>query len=56
MIICNLNFQLSYDKVFNNVHHVSGTFVTEWYEASGTGVTGGREIIPALFNRPVLGC
>lgn len=45
-----LNFQLSYDKVFNNVHHVSGTFVTEWYEASGTGVTGGRESFPLYLT------
>ena len=45
-----LNFQLTYDKVFNNVHHVSGTFVTEWYEATGSGVTGGRETFPLYLT------
>lgn len=45
-----LNFQLTYDKVFNDVHHVSGTFVTEWYEASGSGVWGGRETFPLYLT------
>jgi TonB-linked SusC/RagA family outer membrane protein len=40
------NFQLSYDNTFGGVHHVAGTFVTEWYEGKGTGVTGGRETFP----------
>lgn len=38
-----LNFQLSYDNVFNDVHRVSGTLVTEWYEGGGASIWGGRE-------------
>lgn len=41
-----LNFQISYDRIFNNLHHVTGTFVTEWNEGSGAGVYGGRETFP----------
>lgn len=45
-----LNFQLTYDKIFNDVHHVSGTFVTEWYEANGAGVAGARETFPLYLT------
>lgn len=41
-----LNFQLSYDNVFNDVHRVSGTLVTEWYEGGGASIWGGREGFP----------
>lgn len=41
-----LNFQLSYDNVFNDVHRVSGTLVSEWYEGGGASVWGGREGFP----------
>lgn len=45
-----LNFQLSYDNTFNKVHHVSGTFVTEWYEGNGASVYGGREGFPVYLT------
>lgn len=45
-----LNFQLSYENVFNNVHRVAGTFVTEWYEGKGSDVTGGRETFPVYLT------
>lgn len=45
-----LNFQLTYDKIFNEKHHFSGTFVTEWSESNGTGVTGGRETFPVYLT------
>ena len=41
-----MNFQLSYDNLFNDVHRVAGTFVTEWYEGNGSGVLAGRETFP----------
>lgn len=41
-----LNLQLSYDNVFNDVHRVSGTLVSEWYEGGGASVYGGREGFP----------
>lgn len=41
-----LNFQLTYENLFNGAHRVAGTFVTEWYEGGGSGVTGGRETFP----------
>ena len=41
-----LNFQLTYENLFNGAHRVAGTFVTEWYEGAGSGVTGGRETFP----------
>lgn len=45
-----LNFQLSYDNTFNDVHHVQGTFVTEWYEGGGAGVYGYRETFPVYLT------
>lgn len=45
-----LNFQISYDNVFNEKHRVSGTLVTEWTEGSGSGVTGGREGFPVYLT------
>lgn len=45
-----LNFQLTYDKIFNEKHHFSGTFVTEWSESNGTGVSGGRETFPVYLT------
>ena len=45
-----LNFQLSYDRTFNEKHHVSGTFVTEWSESNGTGLTAGRETFPVYLT------
>ncbi|MFV0506341.1 MAG: TonB-dependent receptor [Bacteroidales bacterium] len=44
------NVQLSYDNVFNDLHHVSGTLVTEWYEGNGASVYGGRETFPVYMT------
>lgn len=44
------NFQISYDNVFNDVHRVSGTLVTEWYEGGGASVWGGREGFPVYLT------
>lgn len=44
-----LNFQLNYDNTFGK-HHVSGAFVTEWYEGGGAGVYGGREGFPVYLT------
>ena len=44
------NFQISYDNLFNDVHRVSGTFVTEWYEGGGASVWGGREGFPVYLT------
>lgn len=45
-----LNFQLNYDNVFNDVHRVSAALVTEWYEGGGAGVKGGRETFPVYLT------
>ncbi|MBC5642897.1 TonB-dependent receptor [Parabacteroides sp. BX2] len=44
------NVQLSYENVFNNLHRVSGTLVTEWYEGDGASVHGGRETFPVYMT------
>lgn len=44
------NVQLSYENVFNNLHRVSGTLVTEWYEGDGASVHGGRETFPIYMT------
>ena len=44
------NVQLSYENVFNNLHRVSGTLVTEWYEGDGASVHGGRETVPVYMT------
>ena len=41
---------LIYDQTFNEKHHVSGTFVTEWSESNGTGLTAGRETFPVYLT------
>lgn len=41
-----LNFQVSYDNLFNDVHRVSATLVSEWYEGGGASIYGGREGFP----------
>lgn len=44
------NVQLSYENVFNDLHRVSGTLVTEWYEGDGASVHGGRETFPVYMT------
>ena len=44
------NVQLSYENVFNKLHRVSGTLVTEWYEGDGASVYGGRETFPVYMT------
>lgn len=44
------NVQLSYENVFNSLHRVSGTLVTEWYEGDGASVHGGRETFPVYMT------
>ena len=44
------NVQLSYENVFNNLHRVSGTLVTEWYEGDGASVHGDRETFPVYMT------
>ncbi len=41
-----LNFQINYDHIFNEKHHVTAALVSEWYEACGAGVYGARETFP----------
>lgn len=45
-----LNFQLTYDRTFKDVHHVQGAFVTEWSEGGGADVYGGRESFPIYLT------
>lgn len=45
-----LNFQLMYDHIFKDIHHFSGTLVTEWAENSSANVYGGRENFPVYLT------
>lgn len=44
-----LNFQLTYDKVFGQ-HHVNAALVTEWSESTNVGVYGVRENFPLYLT------
>lgn len=45
-----LNFQLNYNKTFNQKHSVQAAFVYERSESSSGSVTGGRETFPVYLT------
>ncbi len=45
-----LNFQVNYNRTFNNVHSVQGALVYERSESSGDQVYGGRETFPVYLT------
>lgn len=44
------NIQLNYSNTFAEKHSVSAALVSEWYEGSGSGITGGRETFPVYLT------
>lgn len=45
-----LNFQLTYDHTFNDVHSVKGWLIYEQFEAQGGGIDAGRENFPVYVT------
>ena len=45
-----INFQLSYDRTFNDLHSVQGTLVYEKSENNSASVNGGRERFPLYLT------